>query len=128
MSHQGDCKQQPYVAGRSSGIFLTTSDAATVRHQTSRPPPETANASCPSNWSEVFHARTRVRKLSAGDRSRLGTGLGGLSLPAILQARALADSNGQPSRKTAVIQYWLNGAASHFETYDPKPDAPSGFP
>ena len=60
-------------------------------------------------------------------RSLLGTGLGGLSLPAILQARALAESNGLTSRKTAVIQYWLNGAASHFETYDPKPDAPSGI-
>ena len=30
-------------------------------------------------------------------------------------------------RDTAVIQYWLNGAASHFETYDPKPDAPLGI-
>ena len=38
----------------------------------------------------------------------------------------MADAAGQAPSDTAVIQYWLNGAASHFETYDPKPSAPSG--
>ena len=33
-------------------------------------------------------------------------------------------SQGNELADTAVIQYWLNGAASHFETFDPKPDAP----
>lgn len=55
-------------------------------------------------------------------RSFLSAGMGGLSLSALLQSQALAD---QVPRDTAVIQYWLNGAASHFETYDPKPDAPA---
>lgn len=47
----------------------------------------------------------------------------GLSLPAILRARSISAAAGQPEKDTAVIQYWLGGAASHFETYDPKPDA-----
>ena len=50
--------------------------------------------------------------------------MGSLSLPAILQARAMAAVEGQPVSNVAVIQYWLNGGASHFETYDPKSDAP----
>ena len=62
---------------------------------------------------------------SMGRRAFLSAGVGGLSLPAILQARAMAEIVGQVPPDTAVIQYWLNGAASHFETYDPKPDAPA---
>ena len=57
-------------------------------------------------------------------RGFLGAGLGGLSLPAILAARA---EGGVIPPDTAVIQYWLGGAASHQETYDPKPDAPKEF-
>ena len=53
-------------------------------------------------------------------RSFLGAGVGGLMLPGIMPAGALSEV----PPDTAVIQYWLNGAASHFETYDPKPDAP----
>lgn len=60
-------------------------------------------------------------------RTCLRAGIGGLSLPAILQTRAMADAAAQAPSDTAVIQYWLNGAASHFETYDPKPSAPSGI-
>ena len=64
-------------------------------------------------------------------RTFLNVGLGGLSLPAILRARTLTAEtggvNGQLPPDTAVIQYWLGGAASHIETYDPKPDAPADF-
>ena len=60
-------------------------------------------------------------------RGFLGASIGGWSLPAILAARGRAASAGRPPPDTAVIQYWLGGAASHFETYDPKPDAPSEF-
>jgi len=53
-------------------------------------------------------------------------GLGGLTLPGLLQARAQAAAG--PSReRTAVILVWLPGGASHLETYDPKPDATSEF-
>ena len=62
---------------------------------------------------------------AVGRRAFLSAGM--LSLPAILQARAMAGAAGRPLEDTAVIQYWLNGAASHFETYDPKPDAPAGI-
>jgi len=55
----------------------------------------------------------------------LGAGIGGLSVPAFLRAPVLATGVGESTSDTAVIQYWLNGAASHFETYDPKPYAPA---
>lgn len=58
-------------------------------------------------------------------RTFLRAGAGSLSLPAILQARAMAEVAGDVPPDTAVIQVWLNGAASHFETYDPKPEAPA---
>lgn len=49
-------------------------------------------------------------------------GMVGFSLPTILAARAQA---GEPARKhTAVIQVWLGGGPTQFETYDPKPEAP----
>ena len=65
------------------------------------------------------------RRLILDRRTLLGAG--GLSIPAILQARAMGESAGQIPADTAVIQYWLGGAASHQETYDPKPDAPAEF-
>ncbi|MBQ17982.1 MAG: hypothetical protein CMJ65_12740 [Planctomycetaceae bacterium] len=58
-------------------------------------------------------------------RSFLGTGLG-LGLGQLAMPTALPAADDFP-KDTAVIQYWLNGAASHFETYDPKPDAPLGI-
>ena len=57
-------------------------------------------------------------------RSFCGAGLAGISLSAISPAQALGSIAQELSPGTAVIQYWLNGAASHFETYDPKPSAP----
>ena len=67
------------------------------------------------------------RRAMLSRRMFLGAGLGALSLPAILKGRAMAAAAGQLPAGTAVIQYWLGGAASHQETYDPKPDAPSDF-
>ena len=58
-------------------------------------------------------------------RTLFGVGFGGLSLPAIWQNRVISAAAGSIPSDTAVIQYWLNGGASHFETYDPKPAAPS---
>ena len=58
---------------------------------------------------------------------RMGlTGFTGLTLGQLYQIRAQADS--PPSgRRTAVILVWLRGGASHLETFDPKPHAPSDF-
>lgn len=54
---------------------------------------------------------------------RLGTlALGGMGLADLLAARAAAAG---PDPDTAVILFWMWGGPSQFETYDPKPDAPS---
>lgn len=71
-----------------------------------------------------------------GRREFLRVGLGGfasLSLPALFQARSMAEPNrngtgasdGAP--RTAIILVWLRGGASHLETFDPKPDSPAEF-
>ena len=54
---------------------------------------------------------------------RLGVlALGGLGLADLLAARASA---GGADPETSVILFWMWGGPSQFETYDPKPDAPS---
>jgi len=54
---------------------------------------------------------------------RVGTlALGGLSLSELLAARAAA---GRPQANTSVILFWMWGGPSQFETYDPKPNAPT---
>ena len=53
---------------------------------------------------------------------RLGTlALGGMGLADLLAVRAAA----APAPDTSVILFWMWGGPSQFETYDPKPDAPS---
>lgn len=64
---------------------------------------------------------------TVGRREFLRVGLSGfasLSLPGLLRLRAQASASSAAPR-TAVILVWLRGGASHLETYDPKPDAPS---
>jgi uncharacterized protein (DUF1501 family) len=56
---------------------------------------------------------------------RLGTlALGGVGLNDLLAARAAA---GQANRDASVILFWMWGGPSQFETFDPKPDAPSDY-
>src|SRR5262245_15924628 len=50
--------------------------------------------------------------------------LGGMSLADVLAARAAA---GRSDPHTAVILFWMWGGPSQFETFDPKPDAPSEY-
>ena len=57
-------------------------------------------------------------------REFLRAGLAGLSLPALLALRARAGTSPGGDR-TALLVVWLQGGASHLETYDPKPDAPA---
>lgn len=47
----------------------------------------------------------------------------GLSLADVLRLQAASSPNGSKPR-TAVIQIWLGGGPSQFETFDPKPEAP----
>lgn len=51
-------------------------------------------------------------------------GLGGLTLPQLLAFRAAAATAGRTPPKTSVIFVELQGGPTHFETYDPKPQAP----
>ncbi|MDA1052157.1 MAG: DUF1501 domain-containing protein [Planctomycetota bacterium] len=54
----------------------------------------------------------------------LGTGL--LSLPHVLQWQAQA-APAQGAKKRSLILLWQDGGASHLETFDPKPEAPSEY-
>jgi hypothetical protein len=49
-----------------------------------------------------------------------------LSLPSLFRLRAEANEAVQGER-TALLVVWLHGGASHLETYDPKPLAPSEY-
>src|SRR5436190_13074654 len=52
------------------------------------------------------------------------SGLGALSLPGLFALRAESGHTSARER-TALLVVWLQGGASHLETYDPKPDAPA---
>jgi hypothetical protein len=54
-------------------------------------------------------------------------GLGALTLPDLLRARAAAAAAGKPTRNTSVVWLWLGGGPTHIETFDPKMDAPAEF-
>ncbi len=54
-------------------------------------------------------------------QSTVSAGGLGLSLGGILQAQA---NDASVDKDTAVIQVWLGGGPSQFETFDPKPEAP----
>lgn len=55
----------------------------------------------------------------------LVAGGAGLGLADILRLRSLAADSGSGPLETSVIQIWLGGGPSQFETFDPKPQAPS---
>ncbi len=58
-------------------------------------------------------------------RDCLKLGLGALFAGGFVDAlRARETADGKPARKASCILVWLDGGPSHFETFDPKPDAP----
>lgn len=63
---------------------------------------------------------SRRRFLSAS----LCAGGAGLGLGDVLRLRSLAADQGSIAPDTSVIQIWLGGGPSQFETFDPKPLAP----
>ncbi|HMC64269.1 MAG TPA: DUF1501 domain-containing protein [Gemmataceae bacterium] len=82
----------------------------------------------PKGWIEMAVVGcSGYRQNRLGRRGFLEAALAGLTLPSLLQARAATGATGAAGRDTAVIQVWLGGAASHIETYDPKPAAPVEF-
>lgn len=66
------------------------------------------------------HNFSRRRFLSAS----LCAGGAGLALGDLLRLQSLAAEQGQVVPDTSVIQIWLGGGPSQFETFDPKPLAP----
>ena len=60
---------------------------------------------------------SRRRFLSAS----LCAGGAGLGLEDVLRLRSLAAEQGSVAPDTSVIQIWLGGGPSQFETFDPKP-------
>lgn len=53
--------------------------------------------------------------------------VGTLSLPQWLGSHAQAASSSSRSKQRSLIILWQDGGPSHFETFDPKPDAPSEY-
>ena len=54
-------------------------------------------------------------------------GMGALTLPNLLKARAEQARNGQSTKNTSVVWLWLGGGPTHVETFDPKMSAPVEF-
>jgi len=89
----------------------------------------------PCNSTE--HAQSGISPLFSPDGSdviRVGStrrgflqtglsGMAGLSLPALLQSRAVAAASGKSKSPTSVILFWLSGGPSHIDMWDPKPEA-----
>ena len=82
-----------------------------------------------ANKSEVRLNGTRNKQLSRRRllQCSLLAGGSGLTLPDVLRLRAQAEDTAQVQSDTAVIQIWLGGGPSQFETFDPKPSAPVEF-
>ena len=74
---------------------------------------------CRGLGSEQIHRRAFLN-------TTVSTGMAGLSLGTLLEQRAHAKNRPSPA-DTAVIQVWLGGGPTHFETYDPKPKAPAEY-
>ena len=74
------------------------------------------NQSSPSQCDG--HSRRQFLKIG-------GLGITGLTLADLLRARAVAAENGKPIHNKSVVLLFLEGGASQFETFDPKPAAPA---
>jgi hypothetical protein len=74
---------------------------------------------------------TNCESITRRDCLRLGLGtLIGGGLVDALRLRGMAAEDGSQTkvkRPTSCILVWLDGGPSHFETFDPKPDAPAEF-
>lgn len=76
-----------------------------------------------------FQSKRNYRDCDGANRREFlkvgALGFGGLSLPALLEARAHAASSGLDVKDTSVVMLWLGGGPTHVETFDPKMSAPS---
>src|SRR5438105_310590 len=77
-------------------------------------------------WSD--RARPDCERMARREFLQVGVlGLGGLSLPGLLRARAEVPGGGPAVKDTAVVLLFLTGGPSHIETFDPKMTAPAEF-
>ncbi len=73
-------------------------------------------------WTVLGSRETQCDGLSRRNFLKVGALLtGGLTLPGLLRCRAESPKSDQ---RSAILIY-LGGGPSHFETFDPKPDAPT---
>src|SRR5689334_12903070 len=73
----------------------------------------------------LSHHERAISRLSRRKLLAAGIGAGGLSLPSLLQLKATAAPQSVPNHKAkACIILYCWGGISHFESWDPKPDAP----
>jgi len=73
-------------------------------------------------------SRRNCEGMTRRDALKVGAlGLFGLSLPAVLQRRALAAQarSAAADKDVNVILIWLDGGPSHIDMFDPKPEAPA---
>src|SRR5207302_909370 len=71
---------------------------------------------------------TNCASVTRRDCLRLGLGaLFGGGLIDALRLRGLASSGDARARATSCILIWMDGGPSHYETFDPKPDAPAEY-
>jgi hypothetical protein len=87
--------------------------------------PTSASAVFPADASRRFAGFGGPGLSVVSRRSLLKVGLGGiggLSLPALLEQRAAGGAAGGDAK--SVILLWMTGGPSHIDTWDPKPDAP----
>jgi hypothetical protein len=70
----------------------------------------------------LSHLNQAVGDLSRRQALQIGMGMFGLGLPQLLQAEEKSPTD---KRDLSCIFIFLAGGASHFETFDPKPDAPA---
>jgi hypothetical protein len=96
------------------------------------PPHGPLAAGCPHTHAAHaftnYHGTTREGLTLVDRRSMLKVslaGIAGLSLPALLEARAAAAAAGKKTRAAkSVILLWMTGGPSHIDTWDSKPDRP----
>ena len=77
-----------------------------------------------SNLNTNCEGVTRRDFIQLGAGGVLGMGMGELLQ---LRARAAQSVNKPSLKRMNCIFVWLDGGPTHFETFDPKPDAPSGI-
>jgi hypothetical protein len=77
--------------------------------------------------SRPTHTHTNCAGVTRRDFLQVGLGgVLGLGLCDLLRHQALAaETPGSAGSKTNCILVWLDGGPSHYETFDPKPEAPS---